>query len=258
MSPVLTARQLGKRYGGRAVLDGVDLVVEEGEIACLIGPSGVGKSTILRCLNFLETPDRGEITFLGERLCSEDGNLFQISPARHLQAARACMPMVFQHFNLFSHRTVLENLMEGPCVVQGRPREEARMMACTHLDRVGMLGFSQHYPDRLSGGQKQRVAIARALAMSPALILFDEPTSALDPALVREVESVMRDLSRDGLTMIVVSHDMRLVRSIASTVHFCAGGRIAASGPAGQMLGSQAPLSMRAFLEAVSDHAGQE
>jgi len=241
MSPVLVVRQVAKRYGEHEVLRSIDLSVEKGEVACLIGPSGAGKSTLLRCLNFLEKPSQGEITFLGERLCAEDGNLFRIAPPRTLQAARARMPMVFQHFNLFTHRTAIENVMEGPVIVLRRHRDEAREIARTHLARVGMSGFADHYPDQLSGGQKQRVAIARALAMSPALMLLDEPTSALDPSLVREVETVIRDLSAEGMTMVVVSHDMRLVRSIATTVHHCAGGHITASGAPDRLLGGESP-----------------
>ncbi|WP_237934351.1 amino acid ABC transporter ATP-binding protein [Acetobacter senegalensis] len=248
--PVLSVRQLHKSYHGASVLKGVDLCVHQGEIACLIGPSGAGKSTILRCINFLERPEAGEITFFGERLCSEDGNIFQTASERVLQAARARMPMVFQHFNLFSHRTVIENVIEGQIVVLRRRKEEARQRALACLGRVGMLKRADFYPDQLSGGQKQRVAIARALAMSPALILFDEPTSALDPALVQEVQSVMRDLSAEGMTMLIVTHDMRLVRSIATTVHFCADGHIAESGSPALLFDGTHPSRIGAFIQA--------
>ncbi|MGY6768968.1 amino acid ABC transporter ATP-binding protein [Komagataeibacter xylinus] len=249
--PVLTVRQLRKTFQGNAVLRGVDLSLHEGEIACLIGPSGTGKSTILRCLNFLEQPDGGEITFFGQYLCAEDGNsnIFRIAPPRVLQAARARMPMVFQHFNLFSHRTVMENVVEGQVVVLRRGRAEARDRARDCLARVGMLERADFYPDQLSGGQKQRVAIARALAMSPALILFDEPTSALDPQLVQEVQGVIRDLSAEGMTMLIVTHEMRFVRSIAHTVHFCEGGRIAESGAAADIFGPNAPPRIQTFME---------
>ncbi|WP_249193686.1 amino acid ABC transporter ATP-binding protein [Gluconobacter wancherniae] len=235
---ILTIRQLHKAFNGAPILRGVDLSLTRGEIACLIGPSGTGKSTILRCLNFLEQPDAGEITFCGERLCSEDGNVFSVAPRRKLQAARARMPMVFQHFNLFSHRTVQENVMEGQVVVLGRTKEVARERARQYLSRVGMLNRADYFPDQLSGGQKQRVAIARALAMSPELILFDEPTSALDPQLVQEVQGVIRDLSSEGMTMLIVTHEMRFVRSIADTIHFCEGGRIAESGLASEIFSS--------------------
>ncbi|MBS1019237.1 amino acid ABC transporter ATP-binding protein [Gluconobacter cerinus] len=248
--PVLNVRQLLKSFRGAPVLSGVDLAVSSGEIACLIGPSGAGKSTLLRCLNFLERPDGGEITFFGERLCSEDGNVFHIAPERTLQSARARMPMVFQHFNLFSHRTIIENVMEGQIVVLRRQKEEARERARACLTRVGLLGHADSYPDQLSGGQKQRVAIARALAMSPALILFDEPTSALDPALVQEVQSVMRDLSAEGMTMLIVTHDMRLVRSIATTVHFCADGHIAESGSPATLFEEARSSRTHAFMTA--------
>ncbi|MBB2206069.1 amino acid ABC transporter ATP-binding protein [Gluconacetobacter takamatsuzukensis] len=251
-SPVLLVRQLRKSFRGAPVLKSVDLAIHQGEIACLIGPSGAGKSTILRCINFLERPDSGEITFFGERLCSEDGNIFHIAPERTLQHARARMPMVFQHFNLFSHRTVIGNVMEGQMVVLHRNRDEARDRARACLARVGMLERAEFYPDQLSGGQKQRVAIARALAMSPALILFDEPTSALDPALVQEVQGVMRDLSAEGMTMLIVTHDMRLVKSIATTIHFCADGHIAESGSPALLFGDTAPSRIQSFMDAAA------
>lgn len=251
-TPVLSVRQLRKSYAGAPVLTSVDLSIHQGEIACLIGPSGAGKSTILRCINFLERPEAGEITFFGERLCSEDGNVFHTAPERALQAARARMPMVFQHFNLFSHRTVIENVMEGQIVVLRRNKEEARERARVCLARVGMLDRAEFYPDQLSGGQKQRVAIARALAMSPALILFDEPTSALDPALVQEVQSVMRDLSAEGMTMLIVTHDMRLVKSIATTVHFCADGHIVQSGSPALLLDEANPGRIQSFMAAAA------
>ncbi|MFT8675590.1 MAG: amino acid ABC transporter ATP-binding protein [Acetobacter sp.] len=248
-APILTIRGLHKVFRGNAILRGVDLSLHEGEIACLIGSSGAGKSTILRCINFLERPDAGEITVFGTPLCWQAGECVQIAPERTVQAARARMPMVFQHFNLFSHRTVMENVMEGQVVVLRRSKAEARDRARDCLARVGLLDRADFYPRQLSGGQQQRVAIARALAMSPSLILFDEPTSALDPELVQGVQGVIRDLSAEGMTMLIVTHEMRFVRSIAQTIHFCEGGRIAESAPVSEIFGSDAHARIRAFME---------
>ena len=220
--PVLTVRALHKRFGALPVLRGVDLEVRQGEITFLIGPSGSGKSTLLRCINFLERPTSGEITFFGEHLCR--------AAEADLRAARARMPMVFQQFNLFSHRTVLANVIEGPVHVLKRSRERATEEAQALLGRVGLLDKQDNYPDQLSGGQKQRVAIARALAMEPALILFDEPTSSLDPELVAEVLAMIRSLAEEGRTMIVVTHEMKFARQLADRVHFLADGLIVESG----------------------------
>jgi len=228
--PILTVRGLHKRFGELEVLRGVDLSVQPGEITFLIGPSGSGKSTLLRCINFLERPSGGEIVFFGERLCHDDGGRIHIAGEANLRAARARMPMVFQQFNLFQHRTVLQNVIDGPVLVQKKPREQAIAAAEVLLRRVGLLDKQASYPDQLSGGQKQRVAIARALAMEPALILFDEPTSSLDPELVAEVLAMIRSLAEEGRTMIVVTHEMKFARQLADRVHFVADGLIMESG----------------------------
>lgn len=228
--PVITLEQIYKSYGDNTVLRGVDLTVRQGEAVFLIGPSGGGKSTLLRCINFLERPEAGTLTFLGEPLCSQNRTNFSIAPEKQLRQARSRMPMVFQQFNLFSHRSVLENVMEGPVTVKKTPKSVAVCLAREALDRVHMLQKQDHYPDQLSGGQKQRVAIARALAMEPPVILFDEPTSALDPELVSGVQTIISDLSGQGLTLLVVTHDPAFVQSTAHKVCFCDDGHILESG----------------------------
>ena len=250
-SPMLSIRQLHKKFGNTSVLQGIDLTVRKGEITFIIGPSGGGKSTLLRCINFLERPTRGEVVFAGERLCSEDGNLFKVAPEAVLRRARSRMPMVFQHFNLLKHRTVLQNVIEGPIMVLRRPRAEAVDKAQTFLRLVGLLDRQDYYPDQLSGGQKQRAAIARALAMDPALILFDEPTSSLDPELVAGVLDTIRTLAVEGRTMMIVTHEMSFARHLAHTIHFCADGRIVESGVPAEIF--EAPRSPRlmSFIQSI-------
>ena len=199
-----------KSFGSNLVLDGISLEVSQGEVVCVIGPSGSGKSTLLRCVNGLESYDAGEITVEGQRVNRD---------ARNIVAIREKVAMVFQRFNLFPHRTALENVIEGPVYVKREPRAEASDRARALLARVGLAGKEDDYPHRLSGGQQQRVAIARALAMRPQAILFDEPTSGLDPELVGEVLAVMRVLANDGMTMIVVTHEMGFAREVADRVH---------------------------------------
>jgi ABC-type histidine transport system ATPase subunit len=227
---MLTIRQLHKKFDNSHVLRGIELTVEKGEITFIISPSGGGKSTILRCINFLERPTSGEIIFGEERLRSEDGNVFSIAPEHVLRRARIWMPMVFQHFNLLKHRTVLQNVIEGPVMVLRRPKAEAIPEAQEYLRAVGLFDRQDYYPDQLSGGQKQRVAIACALAMQPALILFDEPTSALDPELVSAVLDTIRALAAEGRTMVIVTHEMNFARRLGHKVHFCADGQIVESG----------------------------
>jgi polar amino acid transport system ATP-binding protein len=204
-----------KSFGSNLVLDGISLEVSLGEVVCVIGPSGSGKSTLLRCVNGLESYDAGEITVEGQRVDRD---------ARNIVAIREKVAMVFQRFNLFPHRTALENVIEGPVYVKREPRAEASERARALLSRVGLAGKEDDYPHRLSGGQQQRVAIARALAMRPRAILFDEPTSGLDPELVGEVLAVMRVLANDGMTMIVVTHEMGFAREVADRVIFIDGG----------------------------------
>jgi ABC-type histidine transport system ATPase subunit len=249
--PLLEIRALHKSFGDTKVLRGVDLKVLPGEVTFLIGPSGGGKSTLLRCINFLETPTGGEITFVGTRLCHQDGGVFARAPERVIRAARAQMPMVFQHFNLFSHRTVLENIIEGPLIVQRRPRAEAIMEAHGLLARVGLSDKADAYPAELSGGQKQRIAIARALAMQPRLILFDEPTSALDPELVAGVLDTIRTLAEEGRTMIVVSHEMKFARRLADHVHFISGGVIEESGPPEAIFDAPKSERLKSFIRSI-------
>ncbi|WP_212338534.1 amino acid ABC transporter ATP-binding protein [Acetobacter thailandicus] len=251
-APVLTLQQVYKSYGSHAVLRGVDLTVLQGEALFIIGPSGGGKSTLLRCINFLERPEAGSITFLNQKLCQHYRSHFEIAPEKQLRQARARMPMVFQQFNLFSHQTTLENVMEALLTVKKLHKDQAVILARHALDRVQMLQKQNHYPHQLSGGQKQRVAIARALAMEPPVILFDEPTSALDPELVSGVQSIIRDLSAQGLTLLTVTHDQVFVQSTAHKVCFYADGHIVESGPPEQIYNTPRTERVRQFVHSVS------
>ena len=237
---------LTKRYRERRVLDGVDWVQSAGETTVLFGGSGCGKSTLLRCLNQLERADAGRI-----RIAGHDINPDQAPSAEALHRLRCGVGMVFQQFHLFSHRTALENVMEGPLHVLGRLQPEVRHEALDLLSRVGLEGHADQLPHQLSGGQQQRVAIARALAMRPQVLLLDEPTSALDPQLREEVRRVLRDLADEGMTMLVVTHDLRLARQIADRAAFLDGGRILESGPAEQVFGNPVHEWTRRFLEQV-------
>ncbi|GAB3629691.1 ectoine/hydroxyectoine ABC transporter ATP-binding protein EhuA [Pandoraea terrae] len=248
---VLQVDGLQKSYGEHAVLHHVDLRIRRGEVTFLIGPSGGGKSTLLRCLNFLEAPSAGAIQFAGEQLCHHDGARFRIAPERRLRAARSRMPMVFQQFNLFNHRTVLENVIEGPIHVQGRPREQAIEEARVILTEIGLGARLDYYPEHLSGGQRQRVAIARAMAMKPELILFDEPTSALDPELVAEILESIRRLAAAGMTLVIVTHEMAFARKLADTIHFVADGRIIESGCPETLLSSPGDSRIADFIRSI-------
>jgi len=248
---MVTIRGLRKRFGHHEVLKGVDLDIPTGRVTFLIGPSGGGKSTVLRCINFLEMPTAGEIAFGGEKLCHDAGGRFHHAPESVLRRARAQMPMVFQHFNLFSHRTVLENVIEGPVVVQKKPKAQAIEEARAVLKRVGLLEKRDAYPAQLSGGQKQRVAIARAVAMQPRLILFDEPTSSLDPELVSGVLDTIRALAEEGRTMVVVSHEMGFARRLADQVHFVVDGLIAESGPPARIFDAPENDRLKGFIRSI-------
>ncbi|TVT50917.1 MAG: ATP-binding cassette domain-containing protein [Denitromonas halophila] len=218
----LTVEDLHKSYGDHEVLKGVSLSAEAGDVISIIGSSGSGKSTFLRCINFLEQPDAGRIHVAGEEIRlvrGGDGHL-KVADAKQLQRLRTRLAMVFQHFNLWAHMTVIENVMEAPVHVLGLRKAEARERAEAYLDKVGIARFRDAYPAHMSGGQQQRVAIARALAMEPAVLLFDEPTSALDPELVGEVLKVMRALADEGRTMVVVTHEMGFAREVSSQVMF--------------------------------------
>lgn len=217
--PLLAIHGLRKAYDGREVLKGIELTVQKGEILCILGPSGSGKSTLLRCINWLEQPESGQIFLAGERVGFRRGGHIRM-PDRELSRMRTRMAMVFQHFALWPHLTVLGNVVEAPIHVQRRPAAEVHVEAQALLERVGLAGHANAYPARLSGGQKQRVGIARALAMRPDVLLFDEPTSALDPELVGEVLAVIRSLAEDGYTMIVVTHEMAFAEAVANRIVF--------------------------------------
>jgi ABC-type polar amino acid transport system ATPase subunit len=236
---------LVKYHGEQRVLDGVSLSVARGEVAALIGPSGGGKSTTLRCINGLEPFQAGEVRV--EELRLLPGTVRQDQGAM-LRQLRSRVGMIFQQFNLFPHMTALQNVAAGPRFAQGRPREEAEVEAEGLLARVGLADKKDARPDQLSGGQQQRVAIARALAVRPAALLFDEPTSALDPRNTAEVLDVIAELAAAGLTMVVVTHAMRFARTVARTVHVMSGGRVVESGPPGEVFEQPREEATRAFL----------
>nr|WP_275676300.1 MULTISPECIES: amino acid ABC transporter ATP-binding protein [unclassified Streptomyces] len=244
--PMVRIRGLRKSFGSHLVLDDVDLDVGAGEVVVIAGPSGSGKSTLCRCINRLEVPDAGEITVGGHPVPHE---------GRELARMRAEVGMVFQQFNLFAHRTVLENVVLGPVRVLGHRPERARVRATHLLERVGVGAQAAKYPAQLSGGQQQRVAIARSLAMNPKVMLFDEPTSALDPEMINEVLDVMKSLAHDGMTMVVVTHEMGFARSAADRVVFMDAGRLVEQAPPAQFF--SAPRSRRAqdFLSKILSHS---
>ena len=248
---MITVESLVKSYNSTRVLHGIDHQQQRGEAVVLIGPSGCGKSTFLRCLNQLEIADAGRITIDGVTI--EGGHPPRTSEERELQRClRMRAGMVFQSFNLFPHLTVLENVTESPIVVKGMDKEQAETLARGLLTKVGLEGKALSYPSQLSGGQQQRVAIARALAMEPQVMLFDEPTSALDPELRDEVLRVMRQLAEEGMTMIVVTHEMQFARDMADRVLFFDGGLVAESGPPEQIFGNPQHPRTREFLSKVS------
>ena len=219
--PIIKIEQLEKSFGDLHVLKGIDLEVNRGEVVCIIGASGSGKSTLLRCINLLETPTSGEILYHGKNVTGKS-----VNAAKY----RSHVGMVFQSFNLFNNMTVLKNCMVGQMKVLGRSKAEAQEQSMRYLEKVGMAPYINAKPSQLSGGQKQRVAIARALAMEPEVLLFDEPTSALDPQMVGEVLEVMRNLAKEGLTMIVVTHEMAFARDVSTNVVFMADGLICEQG----------------------------
>ena len=244
-APVVDITGLNKSFGDNHVLRGIDLQVARGEVVCIIGPSGSGKSTLLRCVNLLEQPTSGRVVVLGRDLTDPDCDI---------DAARTSIGMVFQQFNLFPHMTVLDNV----CVAQRKvlKRSEAEAVSTTRelLARVGLSEKESAYPAQLSGGQQQRVAIARALAMNPDVMLFDEATSALDPELVGEVLGVMRSLADEGMTMLVVTHEMGFASNVASRVVFMDGGVIVEQGPPSQVIGNPSEERTRRFLTSVLEH----
>jgi octopine/nopaline transport system ATP-binding protein len=241
---------LHKSFGALEVLKGISLTAREGEVISILGSSGSGKSTLLRCINLLEVPDSGEILVAGERVPLQQNRRGEMRPADPAQIVRLRqrIGMVFQSFNLWSHKTVLENVIEAPVHVQKRPRSECIAEAEALLAKVGIAEKRNHYPAHLSGGQQQRAAIARALAVRPALMLFDEPTSALDPELVGEVLRVMRGLAEEGRTMLVVTHEMSFAREVSSRVVFLHQGVIEAEGAPGDLFGAGGSERFRQFV----------
>ena len=249
---MVKAEGVCKRFGRLEVLKGIDLEVRRGEVMCILGPSGSGKSTFLRCINHLEEINSGRLYVDGELVGYREsgGKLYELRE-NEIARKRAEIGMVFQHFNLFPHMTALENVTLAPIRVKGVPRSDARNRGQQLLQRVGLGDKLDTYPVALSGGQQQRVAIARALAMEPKLMLFDEPTSALDPELVGDVLDAMRQLARDGMTMIVVTHEMGFAREVADEAVFMDAGVVVESGPPADVLGSPRHERTRAFLSKV-------
>ncbi|MFE3547106.1 amino acid ABC transporter ATP-binding protein [Streptomyces kronopolitis] len=245
----IEVRGLRKAFGDLEVLRGIDFSVARGEVVCVIGPSGSGKSTLLRCVNLLEEPSAGRVTVAGTEVTDPDVDIDRV---------RRRIGMVFQAFNLFPHLSALENLTIAQRRVLGRDRADAERIARANLERVGLSDKEAAYPAQLSGGQQQRVAIARALSMEPELMLFDEPTSALDPELVGDVLAVMRGLAQDGMTMLVVTHEMSFAREVADRVVFMDGGVIVEEGTPEQVVGAPQHERTRTFLARVLDPAAAE
>jgi polar amino acid transport system ATP-binding protein len=253
--PMLRIENVTKSFGEHTVLRSVSLDVEAGSVTCVIGPSGAGKSTLIQCVNHLERVDSGLIWVDGRLMGYEDkgGKLYEL-PDRDIARQRRDIGMVFQHFHLFPHMTVRENITVGPVRVWKADRATAAARADELLDRVGLGGYGDRYPSKLSGGQQQRVAIARTLAMDPKLVLFDEPTSALDPELVGEVLTVMKDLALSGMTMVVVTHELGFAREVADRVVFMADGTIVEEGSTAEVFDHPRHERTRAFLGRVLSH----
>ncbi len=239
---LLQVNHLSKSFGKLSVLSDISTSFKKNEVVSIIGPSGGGKSTFLRCLNLLETPTEGEILFDGVNLCS---------PKVNLNVQRQRIGMVFQSFNLFNNMNIMRNLTEAPVSIKKMPKEEAEEKAVTLLKRVGLEDKVSAYPSQLSGGQKQRIAIVRSLMMEPELMLFDEPTSALDPEMIGEVLDVMKDLAQSGMTMIVVTHEMRFARNVSGRTIFLAGGRIEEDKPSHELFDNPESPRLVSFLEKV-------
>lgn len=239
---MISVKNLVKKFGKNDVLKGMDAEIKKGEVVVIIGPSGSGKSTFLRCLNLLEEPTDGEIVFEGKAILSDKMNINEM---------REKMGMVFQHFNLFPHKTVLENITLAPMKVKKKSREESEKKAFDLLDKIGLRDKAGSYPSQLSGGQKQRIAIARALAMEPDMLLFDEPTSALDPEMVGEVLSVMKELANEGMTMVIVTHEMGFAKEVADRVLFVDQGMILEEGTPEELFASPKEQRTKDFLRKV-------
>lgn len=254
-TPMVHVAGLHKEFGPLHILKGIDLDVGKGQVCVLLGPSGSGKSTLLRCINQLETFEAGSIRIDGELVgyqeTSTRGGRLRRLPEKTIAAQRARIGMVFQRFNLFPHMTALGNVMEAPIHVAGAGKDEARTTALHLLERVGMGGRADHYPAELSGGQQQRVAIARAMAMKPDLMLFDEPTSALDPELVGEVLAVLKNLAAEGMTMVIVTHEIGFAREVADIVAFMDDGVIVESGDPRSVIDDPQSPRLKGFLDSV-------
>ena len=247
----IKAQNIWKKFNKLEVLKGIDLDVNEGEVVAVIGPSGGGKSTLLRCLNKLETIDRGSVIIDGEALCTETANGTEYVNKDEVRRIACKMGMVFQQFNLFPHMTVLQNLIEAPVNVQKRNKYEVIKEAEALLAKVGLSDKRDEYPRKLSGGQQQRVAIARALAMKPAIMLFDEPTSSLDPELTGEVLKTMRELAEEKMTMVVVTHEMGFAKEVATKVVFMADGKVQAQGTPAEIFDNPTNDRLKAFLNVI-------
>lgn len=247
----IKAQNIWKKFNKLEVLKGIDLEVNEGEVVAVIGPSGGGKSTLLRCLNKLETIDKGSVIIDGEALCQDNGNGTEYVHKNEVRRIACKMGMVFQQFNLFPHMTVLENLIEAPVNVQKRDKATVIKEAEALLAKVGLSDKRDEYPRKLSGGQQQRVAIARALAMKPAIMLFDEPTSSLDPELTGEVLKTMRELAEEKMTMVVVTHEMGFAKEVATKVVFMADGRVQAQGTPAEIFDNPTNDRLKAFLNVI-------
>ena len=247
----IKAQNIWKQFNKLEVLKGIDLEVNEGEVVAVIGPSGGGKSTLLRCLNKLETIDKGSVIIDGEALCKETAGGTEYVSKDEVRRIACKMGMVFQQFNLFPHMTVLENLIEAPVNVQKRDKATVIKEAEALLAKVGLSDKRDEYPRKLSGGQQQRVAIARALAMKPAIMLFDEPTSSLDPELTGEVLKTMRELAEEKMTMVVVTHEMGFAKEVATKVVFMADGRVQAQGTPAEIFDNPTNDRLKAFLNVI-------
>ncbi|WP_353980637.1 amino acid ABC transporter ATP-binding protein [Salinicola endophyticus] len=253
MTPIVEVRALHKRFGELEVLKGIDLVVNEGDVVSIIGASGSGKTTLLRCLNLLEEFHQGEVRIGGESIGYRQRNGQRVRASeREIAGQRAMTGMVFQAFNLFPHMSALDNVTLGLTRVRGMSRRQAVELADHWLERVGMLERRDHRPAQLSGGQQQRVAIARAIAMNPRVMLFDEATSALDPERVGEVLETIRSLAQEGMTMVLVTHEMRFARDVSDKVVFMDGGRIAEQGPPATLFSTPESPRLQAFLKTSS------
>lgn len=246
---MIQLEQISKSFGKQEVLQSIDLQVKKGEVVVILGPSGSGKTTLLRCINYLEKPDAGRITIGDLKVDTKHPT------KKEIHALRQQTAMVFQQYNLFKHKTALENVMEGLTIVRKMPKEKARAISVQVLEKVGLGNKLDHYPVQLSGGQQQRVGIARALALNPEVILFDEPTSALDPELVGEVLSVIRKIAKEGITMIVVTHEMDFARDVANHVVFMDGGLVVEEGTPEEIFQRPKEERTRQFLSRITPQA---